>query len=161
VFHGFGSGVTVPETGIVLQNRGALFSLDPDHPNRIEPRKRPYHTIIPAMAYKDGKPWMAFGVMGGDLQPQAHVQIMLNRIEFGMNIQEAGEAARIKHNPSAGVAVESGINATAITELNRLGHSIVRTPGVFGGYQAIEVDWDRGVLIGGTDPRKDGLVAAW
>jgi len=161
LFHGFGSGVTVPETGIVLQNRGALFSLDPDHQNRIEPRKRPYHTIIPAMAYKDGKPWMSFGVMGGDLQPQGHVQIMLNRIEFGMNIQDAGEAARIKHNPSAGVAVESGINATAVTELDRLGHDIVRTPGVFGGYQAIEVDWDKGVLIGGTDPRKDGLVAAW
>jgi len=161
LFNGFGSGVTVPGTGVVLQNRGALFSLNPEHPNRIEPRKRPYHTIIPAMAYKDGKPWMTFGVMGGDMQPQGHVQIMLNRIEFGMNIQEAGEAARFKHNPSAGVAVESGIDATTVTELNRLGHSIVRTPGVFGGYQAIEVDWENGVLIGGTDPRKDGQVAAW
>ena len=161
LFHGFGSGVTVPGTGIILQNRGALFSLNPNHPNRIEPRKRPYHTIIPAMAYKDGKPWMSFGLMGGDMQPQGHVQIMLNRIEFGMNIQDAGEAARFKHNPSAGVAVESGISATAVTELDRLGHDIVRSPGVFGGYQAIEVDWERGVLIGGTDPRKDGLVAAW
>ncbi len=161
LFNGFGSGVTVPGTGIVLQNRGALFSLNPEHPNRIEPRKRPYHTIIPAMAYKDGKPWMSFGVMGGDMQPQGHVQIMLNRIEFDMNIQEAGEAARIKHNPSAGVAVESGIDATTVTELARRGHEIVRTPGVFGGYQAIEVDWENGVLIGGTDPRKDGQVAAW
>ena len=113
------------------------------------------------MAYKDGKPWMSFGVMGGDMQPQGHVQIMLNRIEFDMNIQEAGEAARIKHNPSAGVAVESGIDATTVTELARRGHEIVRTPGVFGGYQAIEVDWENGVLIGGTDPRKDGQVAAW
>ena len=161
LFHGFGSGVTVPGTGIVLQNRGALFSLERDHPNRIEPRKRPYHTIIPAMACKDGKPWMSFGVMGGDMQPQGHVQIMLNRIEFGMNVQEAGEAARIKHNPLAGVAVESGIDATAVTELDRLGHNVLRTPGVFGGYQAIEVDWEQDVLIGGTDPRKDGLVAAW
>ena len=161
LFHGFGSGVTVPGTGIVLQNRGALFSLERDHPNRIEPRKRPYHTIIPAMASKDGKPWMSFGVMGGDMQPQGHVQIMLNRIEFGMNVQEAGEAARIKHNPLAGVAVESGIDATAVTELDRLGHNVVRTPGVFGGYQAIEVDWEQDVLIGGADPRKDGLVAAW
>ena len=161
LFNGFGSGVTVPGTGIVLQNRGALFSLNPEHPNRIEPRKRPYHTIIPAMAYKDGKPWMSFGVMGGDMQPQGHVQIMLNRIEFGMNIQEAGEAARIKHNPALGVSVESGIDATAVTELARRGHAIVRTPGVFGGYQAIEVDWENGVLIGGTDPRKDGQVAAW
>ena len=161
LFHGFGSGVTVPGTGIVLQNRGALFSLERGHPNRIEPRKRPYHTIIPAMASKGGKPWMSFGVMGGDMQPQGHVQIMLNRIEFGMNVQEAGEAARIKHNPLAGVAVESGIGAAAVAELDRLGHDIVRTPGVFGGYQAIEVDWERDVLIGGTDPRKDGLVAAW
>ena len=104
---------------------------------------------------------MSFGVMGGDMQPQGHVQIMLNRIEFGMNVQEAGEAARIKHNPLAGVAVESGIPAAAVAELDRLGHDIVRTPGVFGGYQAIEVDWERDVLIGGTDPRKDGLVAAW
>ena len=161
LFHGFGSGVTVPGTGIVLQNRGALFSLERGHPNRIEPRKRPYHTIIPAMASKGGKPWMSFGVMGGDMQPQGHVQIMLNRIEFGMNVQEAGEAARIKHNPLAGVAVESGIPAATVAELDRLGHDIVRAPGVFGGYQAIEVDWERDVLIGGTDPRKDGLVAAW
>ena len=161
LFHGFGSGVTVPGTGIVLQNRGALFSLERGHPNRIEPRKRPYHTIIPAMASQGGKPWMSFGVMGGDMQPQGHVQIMLNRIEFGMNVQEAGEAARIKHNPLAGVAVESGIDAAAVAELDRLGHNIVRAPGVFGGYQAIEVDWEKDVLIGGTDPRKDGLVAAW
>ena len=161
LFHGFGSGVTVPGTGIVLQNRGALFSLERGHPNRIEPRKRPYHTIIPAMACHGGRPWMSFGVMGGDMQPQGHVQIMLNRIEFGMNVQEAGEAARIKHNPLAGVAVESGIPAAAVAELDRFGHDIVRTPGVFGGYQAIEVDWERDVLIGGTDPRKDGLVAAW
>ena len=161
VFHGFGSGIVPPGTGVILQNRGALFSLDPDHPNRIEGRKRPYHTIIPAMAFKDGKPWMSFGVMGGDMQPQAHVQILLNRVEFGMNVQEAGEAARFKHNPSAGVAVESGIDATVVNELSRMGHSVVRTPGVFGGYQAIEVDWERGVLLGGTDPRKDGQVAAW
>ena len=161
VFHGFGSGIVPPGTGVILQNRGALFSLDPDHPNRIEGRKRPYHTIIPAMAFKDGKPWMSFGVMGGDMQPQGHVQIFLNRVEFGMNVQEAGEAARFKHNPSAGVAVESGIDATVVNELSRMGHSVVRTPGVFGGYQAIEVDWERGVLLGGTDPRKDGQVAAW
>ena len=143
LFHGFGSGVTVPGTGIVLQNRGALFSLERGHPNRIEPRKRPYHTIIPAMACQGGKPWMSFGVMGGDMQPQGHVQIMLNRIEFGMNVQEAGEAARIKHNPLAGVAVESGIPAAAVAARPpRPRHC--RTPGVFGGYQAIEVDWDQG-----------------
>jgi gamma-glutamyltranspeptidase/glutathione hydrolase len=90
IFWQFGSGVVVPETGIILQNRGALFSLDPEHPNRVEGRKRPYHTIIPALAYRDGKPWMSFGVMGGDMQPQGHVQVLLNMIEFGMNVQRAG-----------------------------------------------------------------------
>ncbi len=161
IFHAFGSGVVVPGTGILLQNRGALFSLDPGHPNRIEGRKRPYHTIIPAMAYKDGKPWITFGVMGGDMQPQGHVQVFLNRVEFGMNVQEAGEASRFKHSQGGAVSVESGVNATTVTELSRMGHDIVRSPGVFGGYQAIEIDWEQGVLIGGTDPRKDGLVAAW
>ena len=161
IFHSFGSGLVVPGTGILLQNRGALFSLDPAHPNRIEGRKRPYHTIIPAMAYKDGKPWLSFGVMGGDMQPQGHVQVFLNIVEFGMNVQEAGEAPRFKHNPSSGVSIESGIGPATAAELDRMGHNIVRLPGVFGGYQAIEIDWERGVLIGGTDPRKDGLVAAW
>lgn len=161
IFHLFGSGVVVPETGIILQNRGALFSLDPDHPNRIEGRKRPYHTIIPGMVYRDGKPWLSFGVMGGDMQPQGQVQVLLNMIEFGMNVQEAGEASRFRHAPDEGVAVESGVDATTVGELCRLGHSIVHKPGVFGGYQAIRVDWDRGVLWGGTDPRKDGCVAAW
>ena len=162
LFHSFGSGIVVPGTGILLQDRGALFSLDPQHPNRIEGRKRPYHTIIPAMAYKDGKPWITFGVMGGDMQPQGHVQIFLNWVEFGMNVQEAGEASRFKHSQAGGsISVGSGVDATTVTELSRMGHDIVRSPGVFGGYQAIEIDWERGVLIGGTDPRKDGLVAAW
>ena len=162
LFHSFGSGIVVPGTGILLQDRGALFSLDPQHPNRIEGRKRPYHTIIPAMVYKDGKPWITFGVMGGDMQPQGHVQVFLNWVEFGMNVQEAGEASRFKHSQAGGnVSLESGVDATTVTELSRMGHDIVSSPGAFGGYQAIEIDWERGVLIGGTDPRKDGLVAAW
>ena len=161
IFHAFGSGVVVPGTGVVLQNRGALFSLDPEHPNRLEPRKRPYHTIIPAMAYKDGKPWLSFGVMGGNMQPQGHVQILLNMIDFGMNVQDAGEAARFRHNWGKEVALESGISEQAATGLSRLGHWIRRTKGGFGGYQAIEVEWEQGVLRGGGDPRKDGQVAAW
>jgi gamma-glutamyltranspeptidase/glutathione hydrolase len=161
VFWQFGSGVVVPETGIILQNRGALFSLDPAHPNRIEGRKRPYHTIIPAMVFRDGKPWMSFGVMGGDMQPQGHVQVLLNMIEFGMNVQDAGDAPRFRHSPVDGLALESGVDATVITELTRRGHTVGWRPGIFGGYQAIQIDWERGVLLGGSDPRKDGGVAAW
>jgi gamma-glutamyltranspeptidase/glutathione hydrolase len=161
IFWQFGSGVVVPETGILLQNRGALFSLDPEHPNRLEGRKRPFHTIIPAMVFRDGKPWMSFGVMGGDMQPQGHVQVLLNMLEFGMNVQDAGEAPRFRHSPADGLALESGIDTTVITELSRRGHTVGWRPGIFGGYQAIQIDWERGVLLGGSDPRKDGGVAAW
>ncbi len=160
IFHAFGSGIVVPGTGILLQNRGALFSLDSDHPNRIEGRKRPYHTIIPAMAFKDGKPWLSFGVMGGDLQPQGHVQVLLNMLEFGMNVQEAGEAPRASHSSSGGVGLEPGFPPGVAGQLEAMGHQ-VRTAGAMGGYQAIQIDWERGVLIGGSDPRKDGAVAAW
>jgi gamma-glutamyltranspeptidase/glutathione hydrolase len=161
IFWQFGSGVVVPETGIILQNRGALFSLDPGHPNRLEGRKRPYHTIIPAMVFRDGKPWMSFGVMGGDMQPQGHVQVLLNMLEFGMNVQDAADAPRFRHSPVDGLALESGIDTTVITELTRRGHTVGWRPGIFGGYQAIQIDWERGVLLGGSDPRKDGGVAAW
>ena len=161
IFLAFGSGVVVPGTGVVLQNRGALFSLDPKHPNRIEGRKRPYHTIIPGMVFKDGKPWLSFGVMGGAMQPQGHVQVLLNMIEFGMNVQEAGEAARFRHRAGLEVALESGIDPETVAELGRMGHQVNLSGGGFGGYQAIQIDWERGVLIGGTDPRKDGLVAGW
>ena len=160
IFHAFGSGIVVPGTGILLQNRGALFSLDPDHPNRIEGRKRPYHTIIPAMAFKDGKPWLSFGVMGGDLQPQGHVQVLLNMIEFGMTVQEAGESPRASHSDSGGVGLEPGFPPEAKSGLQRMGHNVSKA-GAMGGYQGIHIDWERGVLIGGSDPRKDGGVAAW
>ena len=113
LFLGFGSGVVVPGTGLLLQDRGALFSLDPEHPNRIEGRKRPYHTIIPAMAFRDGRPWLSFGVMGGDLQPQGHVQVLLNMIEFDMNVQEAGEAPRASHSPGAEWASSPASAATS------------------------------------------------
>ncbi len=161
IFHGFGSGEVVPGTGVVLQNRGALFVLEEGHPNQIEPRKRPYHTIIPAMAFKDGKPWLSFGVMGGAMQPQGHVQVLLNMIEFGMNVQDAGEAPRFRHQEGDGLALETGVDPQTRAELIQMGHEVVSRPGVFGGYQAIEIDWQRGVLIGGTDPRKDGCVVAW
>lgn len=156
----FGSGLVVPGTGVVLQNRGSDFTLRPGHPNEIAPRKRPYHTIIPAMAYRGGKPWLCFGVMGGLMQPQGHVQVLLNRLVFGMDVQQAGDAARFCHS-DAGLALESGVAPVAVEELARRGHVMVEERGVFGGYQAVEIDWDTGVLLGGTESRKDGLAAGY
>jgi gamma-glutamyltranspeptidase/glutathione hydrolase len=161
IFLNFGSTIVVPGTGIVLHNRGALFTLQDGHPNRLEGRKRPYHTIIPAMVFRDGKPVLSFGVMGGDMQPQGHVQVLLNMLEFGMNVQDAGEAPRFRHSPLSGVALESGVGATTIRELASLGHQIISLPGIFGGYQAIQIDWKSGTLAGGTDPRKDGCAAGY
>ncbi len=100
-FHGFGSKLVPAGLGFAMQNRGALFVLDDHHANRLEPGKRPFHTIIPAMVTKDGKPWFCFGVMGGDMQPQGHVQVLVNLIDFGMNVQHAGDAARFEHTGSA------------------------------------------------------------
>ncbi len=161
IFQNFGSSYVVPDTGIILHNRGALFTLQEGHPNRLEGRKRPYHTIIPAMVFQDGKPVLSFGVMGGDMQPQGHVQVLLNLIDFGMNVQDAGEAPRFRHSPLTGVALESGIDATTIRELAGMGHQIISLPGIFGGYQAIQIDWKNGSLAGGTDPRKDGCAAGY
>jgi gamma-glutamyltranspeptidase/glutathione hydrolase len=173
VFSGFGSQVTPGDLGFVLQNRGALFALDDSHANRLEPHKRPFHTIIPAMVTKEGQPWLCFGVMGGDMQPQGHVQILVNMIDFGMNVQEAGDAARVRHMGSqtptglpmdadgGKVAVESGIPEATIKSLQERGHNIVRSPGSFGGYQGILIDHRHGVLQGGTDPRKDGAAVGY
>ena len=154
IYYGFGSGLVVPGTGICLQNRGALFSLEPDHLNRIEPSKRPLHTIIPAMIMKDSRPWFCFGVMGGDMQPQGHVQVFLNLVEYGMNPQEAGEAARVREVDGK-VTVESGVTESVREALRARGH-VVETGGSFGGYQGILVDWENRVYYGGSDNRKDG-----
>jgi gamma-glutamyltranspeptidase/glutathione hydrolase len=157
LFESFGSAVVPPGTGIVLQNRGSLFVLDPRHPNCLGPGKRPLHTLIPAMVLRDGLPLLPFGVMGGDLQPQGHVQVLLNMLEFGMSVQEAGEAARIRHSPD-GLAVESGIDREARAGLVARGHRVLESRGVFGGFQGIAIDHGSGVLMGGSDPRKDGLA---
>lgn len=156
----FGSGLVVPGTGICLQNRGALFSLDPQHPNCIAPGKRPFHTIIPAMVLKDGKPFLCFGVMGGAMQPQGHLQVLLNIIEFGMNVEEAGEAPRFRHLDE-GVALESKIDGLTRYQLMSKGHRIIWTVGAFGGYQGILIDPKSGVLYGGSDIRKDGCAVGW
>ncbi len=157
LFESFGSAVVPPGTGIALQNRGSLFALDPRHANALGPGKRPKHTLIPAMALRAGRPFLSFGVMGGDLQPQGHVQVLLNLLEFGMTVQEAGEAARVRHSPE-GIAVESGIGDDARSGLAERGHRVFESRGVFGGFQGIQIDRATGVLMGGSDPRKDGLA---
>jgi gamma-glutamyltranspeptidase/glutathione hydrolase len=160
IYETFGSGLVAGNTGIVLHNRGNLFTLDPAHPNALAPGKRPFHTLIPAMVMKDGAPWASFGVMGGDMQAQGHVQVLINLVDFGMNIQDAGEAARFRHSP-AGLALESAFSQEARDGLTLRGHSLIRTPGVFGGFQGILIDPKTRVLMAGSDPRKDGMAAGW
>ncbi len=173
VFSGFGSYHVPGNLGFALQNRGCLFALDPNHANRLEPRKRPFHTIIPGFVTKEGQPWLSFGVMGGDMQAQGHVQVLCNMIDFGMDVQEAGDAARFRHfgsseptgqpaKPDGGsVALESTISPEVRRRLEAMGHHLVSSPGGFGGYQAICVDLEHGVLIGGSDPRKDGCAMGY
>ncbi len=172
-YYGFGSKMVPGDTGFVLQNRGALFALDDMHPNRLEPHKRPFHTIIPAMATKDGQPWLVFGVMGGDMQPQGHVQVLVNMIDFGMDVQAAGDAARVRHIGSAQptgapmeagggrVVVESGVTDEVVDLLKQRGHIVTRDRTSFGGYQAIMIDTAHGTLTGGTEPRKDGAAVGY
>lgn len=173
IYYGFGSQLAAGDLGFAVQNRGALFSLDPQHPNALVPGKRPFHTIIPAMVTRDGKPTFCFGVMGGDMQPQGHVQVLVNMIDFGMNPQAAGDAARIRHAGSAEptgapaaaaggtVYVESGISDAAVDALRKLGHNVIRARGGYGGYQGILIDWQHGTLIGASESRKDGCAAGW
>jgi gamma-glutamyltranspeptidase/glutathione hydrolase len=171
-YAGFGSGLVPDGLGFCLQNRGALFTLDPDHVNVYEPNKRPFHTIIPAFVTKKGKPWVSFGVMGGSMQPQGHVQVLCNLIDFGMNLQEAGDAARFRHLGSSQptgtrmtdggeVRLESGIPQTVREELAKRGHKIVNVPTSFGGYQAILYDAEHDVYIGASESRKDGQAAGY
>ncbi len=157
IYSGFGSGVIAPGTGIVLQNRGALFSLDESHPNALAPGKRPFHTIIPAMAFKDGQLWSSLGVMGGHIQPQGHVQVLVNAIDFGMNPQQALDAPRAVWRFDQCISLEDGIDASALAAL---GHQIIPGDG-FGGGQMITIDEDSGALLGGSDPRKDGGAVGW
>src|SRR6266511_3718623 len=160
IFSAFGSCLVAGDTGIILHNRGAGFSFDPQSPNRLEGGKRPCHTFIPAMVFKDGKPWLSFGVMGGDMQAQGHVQVLLNIIDFGMDVQRAGEQPRFRHFDS-GLALESAIGADVRKSLEAKGHRLTISPGMFGGYQAIMIDPKTGALFAGSDPRKDGCAIGW
>ena len=156
----------------MLQNRGALFALDDQHLNRLEPNKRPFHTIIPAIVSRQGQPWFCFGVMGGDMQPQGHVQVLVNLIDFEMNVQAAGDSARVCHvgsptptglpaEGSGTVQVESGISDEAVKVLEEKGHHVVRGGDGFGGYQGILIDRENGVLHGATEARKDGAAVGY
>ncbi len=171
-YEGFGSKVVPGDVGFALQNRGALFSLVETHLNRLEPHKRPFHTIIPAMVTKDGKPWFSFGVMGGDMQPQGHVQVLINLIDFDLDVQAAGDAARVRHDgsatptslpespPGGTVIVESGISDATVKALEAKGH-LVKRGDPDGGYQGILIDWENGTLQGGSEPRKDGMALGY
>ncbi|MFO0823461.1 MAG: gamma-glutamyltransferase [Gemmataceae bacterium] len=171
-YYGFGSGLAPADLGFAIQNRGTLFSLDEKHANRLEPGKRPFHTIIPALVTKEGKPYFSFGVMGGDMQPQGHVQVLVNLLDFGMNVQAAGEAPRVEHVGSATptghpgtsggrVRAEAGIPEEVVKELIRRGHTVDRVRVNGGGYQGILIDSENGVLRGGTEGRKDGAAVGY
>jgi len=166
LYQGFGSGIVVGGTGICLQNRGALFSLEPSHPNCLEPHKRPYHTIIPAMVFKDGDLFLTFGVMGGFMQPQGQVQVLLNIIDFGMDVQTALDAPRFRYIQDNECAFEPGFPSDVLQTLANKGHQIVKLDDPysqqFGGAQAIMVHPSTKALIAGSDPRKDGCaIGVW
>ena len=171
-YNGMGSGMTPGDLGFVLQNRADLFSLDPDHANVLEPGKRPFHTIIPAFVMKDGKPLISFGLMGGGMQPQGHAQIIINLVDFDMNLQEAGDAARVYHKGypeptgtkmrNGGVVhLESEFSVETRSKLEALGHRLGSSNKEFGGYQAIMWDEREGVYYGASEVRKDGQAAGY
>ncbi len=166
-YRGMGSGMIPTGLGFMLQDRGELFSLEDDHFNVYKPNKRPFHTIIPAFITKDGNPFVSFGLMGGAMQPQGHAQIVINLIDFEMNLQEAGDAPRIRHQsdeqPTGGnmfdggeLALEDGFNYKEIRKLMKKGHKIIYDLGSYGGYQAIMIDYINKVYFGASESRKDG-----
>ncbi len=171
-YRGMGTGLMPKGTGFMLQDRGELFSLNEGDYNVYEPGKRPFHTIIPAFITKDGKPWVSFGLMGGAMQPQGHAQIVVNLVDFGMNLQEAGDAPRIRHSGSSQptgskmtdggtLHLESGYSYETIRALMRKGHKVQFDLGGYGGYQAILYDAEKGVYFGASESRKDGQAAGY
>ena len=165
LFEGFGVGLVVPETGIALQNRASLFALDPEHPNALAPGKRPYQTIIPAMATRGDEMWLSFGVMGGFQQPQGHLQVVSNMVDFGLEPQAALDALRFSVTGENEVHLEEGVPEAVIESLKAKGHQVSVVEGydrtMFGGGQIILRDPETGVLRGGSEPRKDGCAVGW
>lgn len=171
-YRGMGCGLSPDGLGFIFQDRGELFALEEGHFNTYEPHKRPFHTIIPAFITKDGRPFMSFGVMGGSMQPQGHVQIVVNMLDFGMTLQEAGDAPRIRHGgssqPTGGtmadggtVYLETGFPYESIRRLMEMGHNVAFDLGSYGGYQAILYDAEQGVYYGASESRKDGQAAGY
>ena len=165
LFDAFGSGVVAGDTGIIFQNRGVAFSLDPKHPNVLAPGKRPFHTIIPAMVLKDGQLFMSFGVMGGAIQPQGHVQVLINLIDLKMGLQEAIDAPRYRITTGREVLLEDELGSATIAQLLKLGHVKAKPPKVLrssmGGGQAIMIDLVTKTLLGASDSRKDGMAVGY
>lgn len=159
LYHGFGSAISTLESGVMFQNRGACFVVEEGHPNCIDAGKRPMHTIIPGLARKDGKPVMSFGVMGGAYQPVGHAHVIPNIVDYGMDVQAAIDAPRVFWDEASGaLQVETSLGAEFCSELAAKGHIVEAAPSAIGGGQAIWIDWDNGVLVGGSDPRKDGCA---
>jgi len=160
LFSSFGTGICTEKTGVLFNNRGSGFVLKPEHPNALGPSKRPMHTIIPALAMRGGRCDTTFGVMGAHYQPMGHVQMVLNLFDYGMDIQSAIDAPRAFFEGESTV-IERGMPAATIEGLKARGHNIVIAPSPWGGAQAIRIDWDRGVLVGGSEPRKDGCALGY
>ncbi len=161
-FNSFGSGITGPKSGVVLQNRGGAFSVDPDHPNCIAPGKRPMHTIIPGMLVKNGRAVMPFGVMGGHYQAAGHARFLTNLLDYDLDVQQSMDMARIFPAPGeVEVEAESGVPQDVLAKLEDMGHSFCAPSKPIGGSQAIQIDWEEGTLAGGSDPRKDGCALGY
>ncbi len=160
LFFSFGSGLVSPKTGVVFQNRGTGFRIEPGHPNCVAPRKRPLHTIIPGMVLKDGRTEFCYGVMGGHYQPMGHVHVLTNWLDFGMDVQQALDCPRVFH-VAGQLAVERGLGEQVLAGLSDLGHQVGRPEMPWGGGQAIRIDWQNGTLAAGSDPRKDGCALAY
>jgi gamma-glutamyltranspeptidase/glutathione hydrolase len=160
LYSGFGTGICTEKTGVMLNNRGACFTLRAGHPNVFGPAKRPMHTIIPTLAMKNGRCDMSFGVMGADYQPMGHVQIVLNMRDYGMDVQEAIDCPRFFFEDELTI-VERGTKPATVEGLKQRGHNVVMAASPWGGAQTIKIDWERGVLIGGSEPRKDGCALGY
>ena len=160
LYSAFGTGICTEKTGVMLHNRGTGFVVEPGHPNTIEGGKRPMHTIIPALAMRNGRCDVPFGVMGADYQPMGHAHVVSNMFDYGMDVQAAIDHPRMFYEGET-TGVERGVPAATIEGLKARGHTVALRPAPLGGGQAIVIDWERGVLVGGSDPRKDGCALGY